>query len=213
MIYYMPTLLVNNVGQTTHNAQIISGFIELSVVLGCLIPALRLDQMGRRKTMLVGSFCLGICMMFISILLSIHKKSASIGAVAFFILWIFTFGATLNVVPWVYGPEVLPLEARARGTAISVSTHWLWNFFIVMVTPVLINRLDWKTYLIFMCTNVSSDHTLWGVGQLANRAEKLAFVPIIYFFYPETGNCSLEEIDGLFITPVSYTHLTLPTKA
>jgi len=56
----------------------------------------------------------------------------------------------------------------------------MWNFFVVMITPVLINRLDWKTYLIFMCTN-------------------LAFVPIIYFFYPETSNISLEEIDKLFI--------------
>lgn len=43
-------------------------------------------------------------------------------------------GATINVVPWVYGPEILPLEARTRGTAISVSAHWLWNFFIVMIS-------------------------------------------------------------------------------
>ena len=43
------------------------------------------------------------------------------------------FGGTVNVVPWVYGPEILPLEARTRGTAISVSSHWLWNFFIVMI--------------------------------------------------------------------------------
>lgn len=38
------------------------------------------------------------------------------------------FGATINVVPWVYGPEILPLEARSRGVAISVSAHWMWNF-------------------------------------------------------------------------------------
>lgn len=49
-----------------------------------------------------------------------------------------------------------------------------------MITPVLINRIGWKTYLIFMCTN-------------------LAFVPIVWKFYPETSNLSLEEIDGLFL--------------
>ncbi|KAL9622742.1 MAG: hypothetical protein Q9160_002860 [Pyrenula sp. 1 TL-2023] len=54
------------------------------------------------------------------------------------------------------------------------------NFFVVMITPVLINRLGWKTYLIFMCTN-------------------LAFVPTIYFFYPETSNISLEGIDQIFL--------------
>jgi hypothetical protein len=37
------------------------------------------------------------------------------------------FGGTINVVPWVYGPEILPLEARTRGVSISVSAHWMWN--------------------------------------------------------------------------------------
>jgi hypothetical protein len=51
-----------------------------------------------------------------------------------------------------------------------------------MITPVLINRLGWKTYLIFM-------------------ALAFSFVPIIYFFYPETSNYSLEEIDNIFLKP------------
>ena len=50
-----------------------------------------------------------------------------------------------------------------------------------MITPVIINRLQWKAYLIFMCTN-------------------FCFAPIVYFFYPETARMSLEEIDFLFIT-------------
>lgn len=49
-----------------------------------------------------------------------------------------------------------------------------------MITPVLINRIGWKTYIIFTCTNA-------------------AFVPIILYFYKETSNLSLEEIDGLFL--------------
>jgi hypothetical protein len=48
-----------------------------------------------------------------------------------------------------------------------------------MITPTLIGQLQWKAYLIFMATN-------------------LAFVPIIYFAYPETSNLGLEEIDYLF---------------
>jgi hypothetical protein len=120
-------------------------------------------------------------MLMISVLLSIpNNKNASLAAVAFFFLFMLVFGATLNVVPWVYGPEILPLEARTRGVAISISSHWTWNFFVVMITPVLISRLAWKTYLIFMVLS-------------------FAFIPIIYFFYPETSNISLEDIDKLFI--------------
>jgi len=48
-----------------------------------------------------------------------------------------------------------------------------------MITPIIINRLKWKAYLIFMATN-------------------LVFVPIIYFFYPETSNLDLEEVDFIF---------------
>ena len=48
-----------------------------------------------------------------------------------------------------------------------------------MITPILLNRLKWKGYLIFMVTN-------------------FAFVPLVYFCYPETANLTLEEIDLIF---------------
>lgn len=132
--------------------------------------------------MMWGSVGLGISMLMIAILLNFHRKSTSIGAMAFFFVFMFVFGVTINAVPWVYGPEILPLVARTRGTAISVSSHWTWNFFILMITPTLLERLDWKTYLIFMCFN-------------------FFFLPIVYYFYPETSNLSLEQIDKLFIDP------------
>lgn len=89
------------------------------------------------------------------------------------------FGMGMNCVPWVVVPEILPLHARTRGTAVGISSNWLWNFFVVMITPVIINRLQWKAYLIFVVTN-------------------FAFIPLIYFFYPETSNFRLEEIDEFF---------------
>ncbi|KAH0394721.1 hypothetical protein KCU89_g11067, partial [Aureobasidium melanogenum] len=80
----------------------------------------------------------------------------------------------------VYVPEILPLHARAKGTAIGISSNWLWNFVVVMITPTLLNNLQWKAYFIFMCTN-------------------LAFIPLVYFCYPETSNLTLEEVDYLFV--------------
>lgn len=50
----------------------------------------------------------------------------------------------------------------------------------VMITPIIIGRLGWKAYLIFMCTN-------------------LAFVPMVYFLFPETSNVGLEDVDHFFI--------------
>lgn len=35
--------------------------------------------------------------------------------------------------PRVYVPEILPLHARAKGTAIGVSSNWLWvNFLLIL---------------------------------------------------------------------------------
>ncbi|KAF3037313.1 hypothetical protein E8E12_002294 [Didymella heteroderae] len=85
VVYYMPTVLIQNVGQTPRLAQIIAGFVQLMFVIGTILPALRLDQMDCRKTLMTGCAGLSICMMLIAALLSQKtNKSASIGAVAFF---------------------------------------------------------------------------------------------------------------------------------
>ena len=49
-----------------------------------------------------------------------------------------------------------------------------------MITPIILNRLQWKAYLIFMCTNLS-------------------FVPLVYYLFPETSNVGLEDVDHFFI--------------
>lgn len=53
---------------------------------------------------------------------------------------------------------------------------------VVMITPVIIETLRWKAYLIFMATN-------------------LCFIPLIYYCYPETTRLTLEEVDWLFVKP------------
>ena len=48
-----------------------------------------------------------------------------------------------------------------------------------MLTPSAMGNLGWKAYLIFTVFNFS-------------------FLPVIYFFYPETSGRRLEEIDAIF---------------
>lgn len=48
-----------------------------------------------------------------------------------------------------------------------------------MITPVMIEHIGWGTYLFFAAWNA-------------------VFIPIIWFFYPETAGRSLEEIDLIF---------------
>ena len=84
--------------------------------------------------------------------------------------------------------------------AVSTITNWLFNFLIVMITPIMIDRIGWGTYLFFGAMNAT-------------------FLPIIYFFYPETRMRSLEEIDFIFakgyLENISYVKAakTLPMMA
>lgn len=152
-------------------------------MLGSLLPAFMLDRMGRRRTMMIGSLGLGICMMKVAALLSQvdqpNGTSYASASVSLFFLFMLIHGMSINSVPWVYVLEILPLEARTKGTAIGVSSKWLWNFVVVMNTPMIINRIQWMAYLIFMITN-------------------FLFVPVVYFFYPETSNLRLEDVDLIF---------------
>jgi MFS family permease len=184
VVYYITSVLVQNVGMEARLAQVIGGCINMMFMIGGILPSLCLDRMGRRKTMIWGCSGLSISMLLVSALLSQaddpnRGHAYASGAVAFFFTYMLIFGMTMNCVPWVYVPEILPLQARTRGTAIGVSSNWLWNFTIVMITPIIINRLKWKAYMIFMATN-------------------LIFVPAIYFYYPETSNLRLEDIDDIF---------------
>jgi MFS family permease len=68
--------------------------------IGNLLPALALDRIGRRWTMIWGCAGLSLCMMFLAALLSTGEKAPASAAVAFFFLYMLIFGGTINVVPW-----------------------------------------------------------------------------------------------------------------
>jgi hypothetical protein len=87
----------------------------------------------------------------------------------------------------VYGPEILPLEYRSKGMGLATATLWLFSFVMVEIVPSSIANIGWRTYIIFAVFNFS-------------------FIPIIYFFFPETKGLSLELVDLAFMddttTPV-----------
>ncbi|KAL5333791.1 MFS sugar transporter [Aspergillus crustosus] len=184
IVFYAPTILEQNVGLEHTIALAVAGCVQFAFVIGSLVPALGLDKFGRRKPMMFGSLGMAISMMMVAILLSFKgtdkEGPTSKAAIAFLITFMIFFGTSLNAIPWCYSAEILPLHVRAEGTALAVMNNWIWVFTIVMVTPTMVERLAWKTYLIFMAMN-------------------FAFIPMIYFLFPETRGLTLEQIDFLFI--------------
>ena len=68
---------------------------------------------------------------------------------------------------------------RTKGAALGTATNWALNFMVVEITPIGIQTLGWRFYIIWTVLN-------------------FAFVPTIYLFYPETSNRTLEDIDRYF---------------
>lgn len=43
----------------------------------------------------------------------------------------------------------VPLRIRAPANALSTSGNWIFNFLVVMITPVAFQSIQYRTYIIF----------------------------------------------------------------
>lgn len=100
VVYYITSVLQNNVGLDRNLSLLLGGVINLMFFIGSLFPTFTLDRTGRRKPMMWGSLGCGLSMMMISVLLSFQPgggglaKVTASGSVAFF------FTVSLDVGRW-----------------------------------------------------------------------------------------------------------------
>lgn len=179
VIYYLPVLFEQSVGQSHLMSMILGGVNMIVYAIFACSSWFLVERVGRRNLFLIGSIgqCLSMVITFACLIPGDLEpaKGAAFGLFAF----IATFGATWLPLPWLYPAEISPIKTRAKANALSTCTNWTFNFLIVMVTPIMVRDIKWGTYLFFAVLN--------GL-----------FVPIIWFFYPETAGRSLEEIDLIF---------------
>ncbi|RHZ69825.1 hypothetical protein CDV55_108083 [Aspergillus turcosus] len=179
VIYYLPVLLKESLNQTNDMALLIGGINMIVYSIFATFSWFFIEKIGRRKLFLGGSFLQMISMVITFACLIPGDEQTSKGAVFGLFLYMAAFGAAWLPLPWLYPAELSPIKTRAKANAVSTCSNWLFNFTVVMITPVMIAHIGWGTYLFFAALNAS-------------------FIPIIWFFYPETANRSLEEIDLIF---------------
>lgn len=84
----------------------------------------------------------------------------------------------------------MPTCIRSAGVATAYVVMHCVMIAIVQVTPLALAKISWRFFLIFLFANV-------------------IFVFILYFFYPETKDKTLEEMSALFGDEVSQGSKTL----
>ncbi|KAI6783156.1 Sugar transporter-like protein [Emericellopsis cladophorae] len=138
------------------------------------------ERVGRRKLMLFGAAGQAATM---AILAGVNSVTDKLGFQIAGIVFLFVFNTFFAIgwlgMTWLYPAEITPLRTRAPANALSTSSNWIFNFMVVMITPVAFDTIEYQTYIIFAAINA-------------------AMVPSVYFFFPETAYRSLEEMDGIF---------------
>jgi sugar porter (SP) family MFS transporter len=179
VIYYLPVLLENSIGQSHNFALLIGGINMICYAIFATFSWFFVEKIGRRNLFLGGSFGQCAAMIIVFGCLIPGDSETAKGAVFGFFMYMCVFGATWLPLPWLYPAELSPIKTRAKANAVSTCSNWLFNFTVVMITPVMVARIGWGTYLFFAAWN--------GL-----------FIPVVWFFYPETAGRTLEEIDLIF---------------
>ncbi|KJY02036.1 sugar transporter like protein [Zymoseptoria brevis] len=187
--YYLPTVLIESVGFGETMARLLAACNSVSYLLFSLIGIPNVERWGRRKMLMYAAAGQGFCYLMITILLALsdkpgfaHASEVASASVAFFFLYYVFFGIGFQGVPWLLPSEINGLAMRNKGAALGTATNWIFNFMVVEITPIGIQNLGWKFYIVWLVMNMS-------------------FVPFVYFFYPETAGRTLEDLDRYFASP------------
>ncbi|KAB8216477.1 general substrate transporter [Aspergillus novoparasiticus] len=184
--YYLPTVLMESVKLSETLSRLLAACNSVSYLVASTLAIPKIDGWGRRKLMIWCALGQGVCYLMITVLLRFsekpdypHQTQVAAAAVAFFFCYYLFFGCSYQGIGWLLPVELNSLSMRTKGAALGTATNWAMNFMVVEVTPIGIQNLGWKFYIIWTVFNFS-------------------FIPVVYFFYPETANRALEDIDVFF---------------
>ncbi|CAK7236844.1 hypothetical protein SEUCBS140593_009756 [Sporothrix eucalyptigena] len=183
--YYAATIYENEIGLSGNLSRILAACNGLEYFIAMFPAIFLVERIGRRPLLLVGSVGMALTMAVLAISTSIASNSVNgntaAGIVAAVFLFVFNtfFALGWCGLPWLIPTELLPLEIRAKASALATSADWIFNFLVVMITPVAFHNIGWRTYIVFAVFNA-------------------AIIPVVYLFYPETMGRSLEEMDLIF---------------
>jgi len=198
---YSPVLL-KQAGYSSIKQNGLAGGLNTIGIVGTIISAQIVDKLGRRICLMGGAAGLFAVNLIVrqsvptslKVLLTNDKaaslyestlhdptKAASIAPAAVTMLFLFNlvYAATWGTVAFLVPTEIFPSEMRAQGNGFGITGWAIGVGWTVLVNPIMFGSIKSRTYFLFAALNL-----LW--------------IPIVYLFYPETKDRSLESIEALF---------------
>ncbi|KAG1736510.1 general substrate transporter [Suillus lakei] len=182
--YYTPEIFAALGFSSTSSALFATGIYGVvKFVVACITLAFVIERWGRKRTLIYGGLGQGLMMLWIGGYAGAHPNQGIVPATYVSIVAIYLFGVSFGLgwgyTPLVLGSEVAPGHLRTAVMAIAAATTWLFTYVIAQITPIMLDRITYGTYLVF------------GVASFIMAAWA-------YIFIPETTGYPLEDIKYLF---------------
>ncbi|KAK9773178.1 putative General substrate transporter [Seiridium cardinale] len=185
IIYYAPTMFAQLGLSGKTSGLLATGVYGIVNTLSTLPALFLIDKVGRRPLLMCGAAGTFISLVIVGGIvggygasLSSHS-SAGWAGIAFVYIYDINFSYSFAPIGWVLPSEIFNLGNRSKAMAITTSTTWMCNFIIGLVTPDMLDKIGWGTYIFF-------------------AAFCLIALVFTYFFVPETKDKSLEDMDVVF---------------
>ncbi|KAJ0159581.1 putative quinate permease, partial [Colletotrichum tanaceti] len=198
--YYSPTIF-SSIGIDSNTVNLMTGiFGVIKAIMTFLWLLFLVDQLGRRKLLLIGAVTGSICMWVIGAYVCVveptknpqdHLTGSGYAAIVFFYLWTAVYTPTWNGTPWVINSEFFDPNFRSLAGGATTASNWLFNFLVSRFTEQMFEAMGYGVYFFFASLSF------------------LAFF-FAFFLIPETSGVPLEKVDRLFeIKPVWRANETL----
>ncbi|KAI0451603.1 putative MFS monosaccharide transporter [Xylaria acuta] len=155
-----------------------SAFVA-NVIAVLILP----DRWGRRNMLLAGVACVIVTEIYSAVLQREFQHTDNRVGKGFAILGIYIFAVCyyglINSVTWLYGSEIVPFFIRSKIVGMSAVAHYTINVAFTEAGPTAFANIGENYYYVFV--------TICAM-----------YIALIYFYFPETKQKSLEEIAAAF---------------
>ncbi|KAI4862695.1 general substrate transporter [Hypoxylon rubiginosum] len=185
VLYYAPSIFRQLGMNSTTTSLLATGVVGIVMFVFTVPAVLYIDRVGRKPVLTVGAIGMATCHIIIAVIVAKNADQwgtqPAAGWAAVVMVWLFVihFGYSWGPCAWIIVAEIWPLSSRAYGTSLGASSNWMNNFIVGQVTPIMLSRIGYGTYVLFGLL------TFMGAG-------------FIWFFVPETKRLTLEEMDVIF---------------
>ncbi|EER25141.1 hypothetical protein D8B26_007751 [Coccidioides posadasii str. Silveira] len=176
-------LLYASLGMKTFMPLLLSALWVTASFPGNVFTAFFVDRLGRRFFLLTGLG--GILFTLImecwtqAVYLGTDNAAGQKAAVFFLFLFIFFWSTFIDATQFLYLAEIFPTQTRSQGMALGMAGMFAATIILLISGPIALDQITWKFFFVLIIPT----------------ALHLAGV---YFFYPETKQRSLEDINAAF---------------